>query len=104
MSDKLQQRIFKITMPPSHWEVDKPNLISKFNAYEICTNIFERFKLMPTVIAPSMEEGLYILYDYIGPKGKYSLIIETYNTNDSAIVIVDNDKKVVIYNEDIEEE
>jgi hypothetical protein len=102
--DDIENRIFKKLNFPSYWEsegVGKPNLRAKQNAFAICKEIFSKYDLQPDKILASREDGVFISYDSSTDIAERSMIIETYNNCETAVVISDNRNKEILYSEDI---
>ena len=102
--NNFEQRIFKKLIFPDYWEYEgvlKPNLSAKKNAYEICKEIFKKYDLEPDRILASRENGIFIAYDFVTDSSERSLIIETYNNLETAVVVSDNANKKILYSEDI---
>jgi hypothetical protein len=102
--EDFEQRIFRKLHFPSHWEqegVSQPHVAAKEKCLAMCKQLFKTYRLMPSTILPSIEEGIYISYDKITDIFNKSMIIEVYNTMDIALIICDNAKKVTIYGEDV---
>ena len=72
---------------PEHWECKQPNQIARDNALKIYNFIFKTHCLLPSVIAATIEEGIY--FRYISLDKTTSLIIEILN--DGFIVWLTND-------------
>ena len=89
---------------PTYWiqeGFNKPNIIAKENAIFVCSELFTKYDLIPDKILASKEEGIYITYDLININDNISLVIETYNDNEIAVVVKDNRNKKILYSEDI---
>jgi hypothetical protein len=102
--DNIEQRIFKKLLFPVYWEqenVRRPNVAAKKNAMEICKKIFDKYDLEPDKILPSKENGIFLSYDLVNDSEQKSLIIETTNNLETAVVISDNISKQILYSEDI---
>ena len=100
----FEQRIFRGLSFPDHWEQDgvaQPNATAKEGGLEVCKRLFEEYRLVPSAILPSIEEGIYISYDKITADFNRSMIIEVYNTAEVALIICDNAKKKTMHSEDI---
>lgn len=93
----IEEKINNLTVP-NHWTSDNPNKIAKDNAIEICKKIYEIHKLLPKTIAATIEEGVYINYD---DPGIYNVVIETYNTGEKAVIVVDKEKKIIVHRKDL---
>lgn len=98
----LKLGIFDNIVFPDSWGsegVARPNVASKSRSFEICKQILLNHSLLPNKIAPTKEEGVYLSYeDKVRNK---SLIIEVYNNLEVAAVVINNQKKVIEYSEDI---
>jgi len=100
----FEQKIFRKLHFPPHWEqegISQPHVVTKEKCFAICKQLFKEHRLMPSTILPTIEEGIYISYDKITDKFNKSMIIEVYNTMDTALIICDNTKKATVYSEDI---
>lgn len=103
--EKTKEMIFEQLHFPSDWEleeVEKPNLISKKTALDVCESLLENYSLIPDKISPTKEEGIYVRFDYRSGKIKKSLIIEFYNTLEIAAIVTNNETKDVEFSFDIE--
>ncbi|MFW6219934.1 MAG: hypothetical protein ACOC33_03760 [bacterium] len=93
--DKIHKVFF-----PDHWKdegIESPNIIAKTNALYVCYVLLNSGIFIQR-IASTKENGIYLALD----SNNKSLIIEAYNDGDIGVVISDNDKKHIIYNEDVE--
>ena len=102
--DHMQQKVFTKLFFPPHWAnegIKKPNITAKNNAFMLCMNLYKKYNIEPDRILSTKEEGAYIVYETIDLSGSRSLVIEAYNDSDIGVVVKDNEKKEIIYNEDI---
>jgi hypothetical protein len=98
--EKILYRINNTLVFPENWRqegVQEPNAIAKENAFATCNIIFRKDGLLPLIIAPTKEEGIFLKYT---ARNK-TLIIEAYNDGDIAAVVSDEDQKIILYSEDI---
>lgn len=96
--DKVWRQIQALVLP-ADWKqdgVEPPNDIAKKTAYECCLTLFNKTRLLPSVIACTKENGVYMTF--VGGK---KLIVEAYNDGEIGALINDDSKKVILYNEDI---
>ena len=92
---KLEERKF-----PSHWAAEgvvPPNDLAVGNAYKISIFIYDKYGVLPLNYAATKENGVFFIYHI----KEYSLIVETYNDGEIALLVNDEVKKEVVYNEDI---
>ena len=104
--DHLQQKVFTKLFFPPHWAdegVKKPNIGAKKNAFMLCMKLYKKYNIEPDRILSTKEEGVYIVYDSVDLHGNKSMIIESYNDGEIGLIISDNEKKEIVYNEDISE-
>lgn len=97
----LRQKILNDLHTPKHWiaeGVQEPNDTAKLHSCMICWKIYIFKDLLPSRIAPTKEDGVYIAYD----REEMSLIIEAYNDGDIALIVCNDQRKTVIYSEDVE--
>lgn len=102
--NNIKRKIFTDIVFPLHWleeGIAKPNVIAKNNALSICTQMHEKYNLKPTRIASTKAEGIYIAYDRNDAKGSRTFSIEAYNDAEIGVIVTDNRKKEILYNEDI---
>ena len=80
---------------PQSWieeNINKPNHVCKEEVLRISTLIFEKYKLMPVRVAPSVEEGILLTY-WQEEKNK-TLKIEIYNDLEM-VGLINKDKDIV---------
>lgn len=97
----IEKRIFNAKCP-DHWldeDTQHPNDIARNNALKICTKIYDKYKIEPVVIDATVESGIYIRYK----KNNKTLIVECYNDCDIGCLVNDDDKKEILFNEDIDD-
>jgi hypothetical protein len=103
---KFEQKIFYKPYFPKHWSeegIAQPHAASKEKCFAVCKKLFINDLLIPDSILATKEEGMYISYDRITSDFDRTMIIEIYNTLETALIICDNFEKKTIYNEDITE-
>jgi hypothetical protein len=88
----LEERIDK-AKAPDHWECQQPNDLARNSALKVCKEL----RIEPTVIAATVEEGIFMSYKDSGR----SLTIECYNDGDIAWLINDDLAKKVLKSGDI---
>jgi len=100
--EHIYHRIYSLVLPP-HWAteegVEPPNDQAKKGAYKICHDLYKKQSLQPTVIACTKENGIYLTFK----KDNKSLIIEVYNDGDIGALVNNDEKKEILYNEDIKD-
>jgi hypothetical protein len=97
MSSDYEFRINNVKHP-DHWlheGIATPTEDCKKLTLEVCNHIFKTYNLLPTIIASTVEEGIYLRFD----KNTKSLIIEVYNDLEIAALV--NDAKKISGFEDI---
>jgi hypothetical protein len=86
---------------PEHWKKDgvkDPSEEACVKAIELICDIFEKIDEFPVVIAPTVENGVYISYI----RKNISLSIEIYNEDLAvACIISDGDKRKILFCKDI---
>jgi hypothetical protein len=100
--DDIDKTIEKITLPKK-WEFDNisyPTLKCKINTKEISHFLYNTYKIIPSRIAASIEEGILIYY--LNERNNRSLSIEIYNDLEIAAIVNDERNNKIIYNELIE--
>jgi len=104
--EKFEQKIFHKLRFPKHWSgegISQPNAAAKEKCLAICKKLFKRDLLIPDLILPTKEEGMYLSYDKITQDFDRTMIIEVYNTLETALIVCDNILKQTICIEDISE-
>ena len=104
--EKIEQRLFKKLHFPKDWVeegVIPPNMVAKEKALAICKKLFKRYNLIPDKISPTKEEGVFLCYDNVNYNTDSSLIIEVYNTLETAALVSNNLLKKNDYHEDIKD-
>ncbi|MDI6792182.1 MAG: hypothetical protein QME81_04860 [bacterium] len=99
----VENLIFNIPFPRSWREegIAEPNIASKEIAKEVCFYLYKEYDLIPIKIVPNKEEGISIFYKSYN--NNRSLIVETYNTAETAALVNDDARKNVIVSEDIKD-
>lgn len=95
--DTVRRKIYALMLPVG-WESEgtqEPNIIAKKNAFHTCYNIYTMHGLLPTVVACTKENGVYIRYN----NGAKDLIVETYNDGDVGALV--NKEKTILNSVDI---
>ena len=101
-----QQKIFKRLAFPRHWEedgIEKPNMAAKTQCFSAIKELHIQYQLAPSSILASVEEGLCVKYDMATAWVDRSMVIEFYNDLDIALIVTDNERKEVVYREDVRE-
>lgn len=104
--EKFEQKIFHKLRFPKHWVnegISQPHTAAKEKCLAICKKLFKEKLLIPDLILPTKEEGMFLSYDKITPDFDRTMIIEIYNSLETALIICDNVDKNTFYNEDISE-
>ena len=102
--EKFEQKIFHKLRFPTNWTeegITQPHTAAKEKCFSICKKLFKENLFIPDLILPTKEEGMYLSYDKITQDFDRTMIIEIYNTLETALIISDNAEKKTIYNEDI---
>lgn len=103
--DNIEQKLFYKIYFPKDWKIEginTPNMAAKEKALAVCKELFEKYDLVPDKIASTKEEGVFLRYDYVNYTKNISLIIEVYNTLETAALVCDNQLKKNCYSEDIQ--
>lgn len=79
---------------PDHWldRAEQPNQTAKDNAIFYCTALFERYNQVPTVIAATIESGIYVRYRI----NSLNLMIEFYNNGETGVLVNDWERKCIL--------
>jgi hypothetical protein len=87
--DSTLQKLKGIDTIPKHWEnTEPPNEVAKANAERYLKLIWEKHKILPYVVAATIESGVFIQFrDYEGARGTKHLVIETYNDGESGGIV-----------------
>jgi hypothetical protein len=104
--EKIENRLFRKLHLPSHWAengIAPPNQPARMKAFDICKKLFESFNMVPDMIAPTVEEGVFLSYDNHVNSADRSLVIEVYNDLDVALLVNDNSAKSVVFSSDIKD-
>lgn len=102
--DKIESKIFNRLVFPAHWAqegISQPNMASKVKAFEICRELFKKYDVFPDRIAPTKEEGLFLVFD--SANGNRTLLIEVYNDLEAGYLINDNSNKKILVSKDIKD-
>lgn len=106
ISEHIDKLIFRKMNFPQAWleeKISPPNLASKIKAKEVCLHLWNEFGLIPYVITPTKEEGVYIGYEDEGDSGDLDLIIEIYNNLEGAALVNDRTGKKILFSKDIKD-
>jgi len=93
----VKNKICDLTLPPGWGEegVESPNKEARKNAYDTCTTLYNGHLLVPTTIACTKENGVYLRFENNG----VFMVVEAYNDNSVGAIVCWG--KVVVHNEDI---
>lgn len=100
--EPIRSKIYEDLNFPSEWDeqgIARPNIASKARAFELCQLLFRQYSMLPTKVAPTKEEGMYLSFQDKG--GSRALIIEIYNNLEVAAIVANSERKIVEYSEDI---
>lgn len=98
----IDKKIAEINLPKK-WELENisfPTLKCKIKAKKISHFLYKKYKIFPSRIAASIEEGILIYY--LTKKNNRSLSVEIYNDLEIAAIVNDEKNNKIIYNELIE--
>lgn len=102
--ENMERDIFRKLRFPDRWAeegIAPPNDAAKMKSFEVCKKLLAQDGLIPAAILPTKEEGVYISYNRIDAGINRTMIIEVYNTLETALIVCDNAIKETIYCEDV---
>jgi len=86
---------------PEHWKeegVEDPSEEVMEASIGLICDIFEKIEEFPEVIAPTVENGIYLRYK----RDNISMVFEIYNEDLSVGCLINNDKdKEILFSEDL---
>ena len=101
IEEHLLNLIFNKMYFPESWKakgVAPPNITAKFMAFDICDSLFKDYGIIPYIVTPTIEEGVYIEYD---KNGEIALEIEVFNDLDVVAIVSNYKTKQMLYSEEI---
>jgi uncharacterized protein YuzE len=86
---------------PESWKsegVAPPNIAAKSKAFKRCNLSYKDFEVIPYIVTPTIEEGVYIEYD---KNGKIALEIEVFNDLNVVAIVSNYKTKQILCSEEI---